>query len=111
MTTAQKYIELTKAQEIELITNFVNELPKYSYLRSMLGDCLPEIISNITSDLGYIAYRDRQAEMAQYHSDITAAELRLRELKNETAQLERKRNQFENEIDDIRRQAASLAAC
>ncbi len=102
----------TKAQEIEHFRAFVAQLPRASYLRSILADA-PECVSQmIANDFAFpliAELRKAETEAAQLADRLKTLQARADYLKNEAQEAERRTAKARDELADIRRAAASLA--
>ena len=88
---------LTKAQELDIYSAFLQSLPRNSYLADLLADTLPLIEDAIRSDLampGTLSQlhqfkRDADAELKTVRAEIEKARQELAVVQQRTARIER----------------------
>ena len=103
---------MTKAQELQLLTTLIAQLPADSYVHDILTDAVPFIESSIRSDIathepisGIItAQREETVRLARMKHEATEL----------TAQLDQKRRELDRlsrQLDAVRADIRTLARC
>lgn len=106
-------LELTKAQEIEMIEKFYAKLPVNSYLKSILEGIPERAAGMISNDFGYSlgdTLTKLQQEKEVLRAEIREGDKRAVEVKNEVRKLERDAERLNEALKDIRNQARKIVA-
>ncbi len=101
---------MTKIQEIENLTGFIGSLQD-GYLKDIFDDLGPMIIGAIRSDFCCVPYREMQQTKADLRLEIQTLQKEASDLKVLLSEARRQQERLKTEIDDIRRIAATIAAC
>ena len=101
---------MTKIQEIENLTGFIAALQD-GYLKDIFDDLGPMIIGAIRSDFCCLPYREMQQTKSDLQSEIRILQKEVSDLKVLLSEGRRQQERLRTEIDDIRRIAATIAAC
>jgi len=94
--------DLSKEDEINLFGEFVRQLPRNSYLASMLGDIKEEVFEQIRNDFGWVSFRERTKEIGLHRDAIIEMEAKKKQLADDIKQLERHRDALQNGVNEIR---------
>jgi predicted RNase H-like nuclease (RuvC/YqgF family) len=101
---------MTKIEEIQKLQEFVGRLED-GYLKDIFDDLGPMIINAIQSDFCCVPYREMQRTKMDLQSEIRSLEKQASDLKVLLSEGRRQQERLKTEIDDIRRIAATIAAC
>ena len=101
---------MTKIEEIQKLNVFVGGLED-GYLKDIFDDLGPMIANAIQSDFCCVPYREMQQIKGDLQSEIRTLQKEVSDLKVLLSEGRRQQERIRTEIDDIRRTAATIAAC
>lgn len=105
---------MTKAQEIELLAQFIARVPRETYLASFLEGALDAFGNAIAQDLAFPTlaqiWRDRQMEAEHARDEGKRLTAQLEKLRDDVRQAERLAARHRADLDECRAIARRLAA-
>jgi hypothetical protein len=101
---------MTKIEEIQKMQAFVNGLED-GYLKDVFDDLGPMIVGAIQADFCCVPYREMQRTKMDLQSEIRTLQKEASDLKVLLSEGRRQQERLKTEVDDIRRIAATIAAC
>jgi predicted RNase H-like nuclease (RuvC/YqgF family) len=101
---------MTKIEEIQKLQAFVKGLED-GYLKDIFDDLSPMVVGAIQSDFCCIPYREMQQTKTDLRLEIQTLQKEVSDLKILLSEGRRQQERLKTEIDDIRRIAATIAAC
>ena len=101
---------MTKIEEIQKLNVFVGGLED-GYLKDIFDDLGPMIANAIQSDFCCVPYREMQKTKTDLRLEIQTLQKEVSDLKILLSEGRRQQERLKAEVDDIRRIAATIAAC
>lgn len=100
---------MTKQQERDCLSAFIASLPADSYLRPMLTEVQPDMVSAIANDFAFIDFRARVEEQRDHRHAVADLTAQRDALQLEVRQLERQAERLREGIAQLQREARRLA--
>ncbi len=100
-------LPLSKAQEKELFADIVSNCPN-GYVKDILSDMRLDVERAITSDFGFVSFKDRLDEIQKHRETMQESHKLRDELKEQIRTLEWRKHTLETGLTELRKTISKL---